>query len=261
MKEHYTYGDNDGAARRLALLANAYEPSSRRLLESLARVRRERAVDLGCGPGFTTELARQVLGAGETWGLDASERLVARARERWAACIFAVHDATTHPLPTGSVDVFYARYLLTHVASPASVLAACAAAAAPGCTLVLEEGCGLESDDALFTGYYGRVEAMHRHYGQDLYVGRRLPAIAAESGAGWRVERYERAPLVLDARVMAQLHALNVRTWGGDPYAVAAFDAGELASMTEALDAVADGWRSAPPVTCTMGQLVATWNG
>jgi hypothetical protein len=31
--------------------------------------------------------------------------------------------------------------------------------------------------------------------------------------------------------------ATNVRTWGHDPFAVAAFDASEIASMTEAGDA------------------------
>jgi SAM-dependent methyltransferase len=257
MKEHYTYGDNDSAANRLALLAHAYEPSSARLLGSLVPARRKRAVDLGCGPGFTTDLVRRVVGAAHASGLDASERLVAEARTRWKDCAFAVHDVTTAPLPARDVDVFYARYLLTHVARPAAVLAACGAAAAPGCVLVLEEGCGLESDDAVFVEYYARVQAMHRHYGQDLYVGRRLPAIATEAGAGWNIVRYEQVSIVLEARVMARLHAINVRTWSRDPFALAAFDAAEVAAMTEALDMVAAGVRGAPAVRCTMAQLVA----
>jgi hypothetical protein len=142
------------------------------------------------------------------------------------------------------------------VASRASVLVACAAAAAPESTLVLEEGCGLASSDSLFVDYYARVQTMHRHYGQDLYVGLRLPEIVAEA-KGWRVACYERTPIVLEARVMARLHAINVRTWSLDPFAASAFDPADIARMTEALDAVAAGMRDAPPVTCTMGQLIA----
>jgi trans-aconitate 2-methyltransferase len=257
MKDHYTYGDNDSAATRLALLARAYEPSSASLLEGLARGAHRRAVDLGCGPGFTTDLVRRALGLAQAWGLDASEKLVAEARRRWApACAFAAHDVTKAAYPVTGVDLFYARYLLTHLTSPVSVLIACAAAASPESTLVLEEGCGLASSDPLFVDYYARVQAMHRHYGQDLHVGLRLPEIVAEA-EGWSVVRYERTPIVLEARVMARLHAINVRTWSRDPFAASAFDPADIARMTEALDAVAAGARDAPPVTCTMGQLVA----
>jgi SAM-dependent methyltransferase len=257
MKDRYTYGDSDDAAARLALLASAYQPSSARLLESLRCAPGLSAVDLGCGPGFTTELVQRALAARQAWGLDSSERMVAQARARAPAlCAFAVHDVTASPMPAHGVGMFFARYLLTHVASPALVLKACAAAAAPGCVIALEENCALESNDALFSAYYARVQAMHVDYGQDLYVGLRLPSLVAESGAGWTLDRYERTTIVLDARVMARLHAINIRTWSHDPFAASTFDPAEIAEMTRAMDAVAAGARDAPPVTCTMGQAV-----
>jgi trans-aconitate 2-methyltransferase len=261
MKDRYTFGDNDRAADRLTLLARAFAPSSAHLLERVRPSRPPRVVDLGCGPGYTTALARRALGARETWGLDASERLVARARAEFGAgsthgdnLEFGVHDVTKSPLPVSGVDVFYARYLLTHLAEPRTVLDACAGAASGDSQLVLEDNCSLESKDPLFAAYYERVRTMHAHYGQDMFVGERLPEIAA--GTPWAVVGFERTRIDLDGRVMAQLHALNVRTWRSDPFATSAFDAAEIDAMAGALDDVASGVRSAPQVTCTMGQAV-----
>jgi SAM-dependent methyltransferase len=259
MKDRYTYGDNDGAAVRLSLLARAYEPSSERFLERVAEPPNARVVDLGCGLGHTTALVHRAFRARETWGLDSSDRLVAQARAQWnSAFVFAVHDVTTSPLPVADVDLFYARYLLTHVSSPRSVLRACATAARPGSRMILEEGCALESDDPLFADYYARVQSMHIHYGQDLYVGERVPVLASDTP--WMVESFQRTCIVLDAHVMAELHAINIRTWSRDSFALNAFDPVEIASMTRALDEVASGERPSSPVTCVMGQAVLVLN-
>jgi trans-aconitate 2-methyltransferase len=258
MNDHYTFGDNDHAAERLALLARAFEPSSKRLLESVTDVHGsppERALDLGCGPGFTTELVQQVVGAGQTWGVDASARLIERARSRAEPPIrYAVHDVTVAPFPIAGVGFAYARYLLNHIASPRSALVACAGAMRRGGLLVLEENCALESADALFINYYACVEVLQRHYGQDMYIGERLPTLA--EGTAFVVRRFERTRIPLDARTMARLHAMNVRTWARDPFAISTFDARELAAMARELDAVADGRRAALAVKCAMGQAV-----
>jgi trans-aconitate 2-methyltransferase len=258
MKDRYTFGDNDAAADRLMLLARAYEPSSARFLAGV-RVTPGRAVDLGAGPGYTTALVHGTLGMRESWGLDASERLVTRARGSFEALTFAVHDVCAAPYPIDEVDAFYARYLFTHIAAPSAVLEAAATAAAPGAAFAVEDNCALTSPDALFSDYYARVRAMHAHYGQDMFVGERLPAIA--DGTPWTLERFERTPIALDAKVMARLHAINVGNWRHDPFAQSAFAAADIDAMAAALQAVADGARPAPPVTCVMGQLVLRYAG
>ena len=104
MTNRYTFGDNPRAAYRLTLLASVFEPSSSDLLVRARGVDPSRALelalDLGCGPGHTTDLLRRALGATETWGIDASTSLVERARDRFApSCTFLVHDMTTVPFP------------------------------------------------------------------------------------------------------------------------------------------------------------------
>jgi len=255
MSQRYTFGDNDRAAARLTLLAQVYEPSTRALLESIGVRPVEAAVDLGCGPGYSTELLHAALGSRETWGIDRSERLVERARARRGPPLqFAVGDVTVAPMPGPRFNVAYGRHLLAHLASPRDVLVACAESARPGAKLILEETASLDSADPLFVGYYARVSALQRHYGQDTFVGARLDRFAADTP--WVVERFELTALEIAARSMARLHAENARTWGDDAYARIAFDAREMAAMIEGLDEVAAGVRGAPPVRCGLGQLV-----
>jgi trans-aconitate methyltransferase len=172
MTNRYTFGDNPRARDRLELLAVVFEPSSAKLLRRAALTEARRALDLGCGPGYTTDLLRRAVGAGETWGLDASRALIDRARSRFTPpCVFAVHDVTKSPFPVAPVDIAYARYVLTHLRDPGAALAAVAGAVRPGGYLVLEENCALRSEHALFADLYRCVEALQRHYGQDPYPG------------------------------------------------------------------------------------------
>jgi trans-aconitate 2-methyltransferase len=255
MTDRYTFGDNPRAAYRLTLLASVFEPSSTALLSRTRGLDPSRALDLGCGPGHTTDMLQRALGTAETYGIDASASLVDRARARFApSCVFLVHDMTTVPFPVPTVDVAYARYVLTHLRDPAAALAACSTAVRPGGLLVLEENCALFSEDPLFAKYYEHVERLQRHYGQDPYPGHRLVEFAEK--ASWTVRSFEPRRLSLDPHAMAELHTLNIRTWSHDPYALAAFDEAAIAEMTEALDAIAWGDAEAPEVTCIMGQAV-----
>jgi hypothetical protein len=143
---------------------------------------------------------------------------------------------------------------MTHLASPRALLDACALAADPRARLLIEDNCALLSDDALFQRYYEHVRTMHAHYGQDMFIGERLPAIA--TGSPWTIERFDRTPIPLDGRVMARLHAINIRTWRHDPFASAAFEPAAIDAMASELDAVASGARATTPVTCLMAQAL-----
>jgi trans-aconitate methyltransferase len=260
MTDRYTFGDNDLAAARLALLAEVYKPTTRQLLTEFAAVSVDVAVDLGCGPGHSTELLHATVGAGATWGLDASKRLIERARARVGASIgFAIHDVTTSPLPIGGIDLAYARHLLAHLADPRAVLTACASASRSGGRLVLEETAALDSSEPVFVEYYACVREMLRHYGQNMFIGSSLERLA--QATPWRVERFERISVPLDARTMATLHAMNVRTWSQDAFAASSFDARTMGAMTENLDAIASGDREVPPVAGVLGQAVLRLDG
>jgi trans-aconitate methyltransferase len=80
-KTNYTFGDGDEASLRLRNLANLYEPDTRSLFKRSEVDRPRLAIDLGCGPGWSTALIREVLNPQQTVGLDSFTRYLAEARE------------------------------------------------------------------------------------------------------------------------------------------------------------------------------------
>lgn len=256
-QQHYTFGDNDRAARRLHRLADAFEPSSRRLLAALPRRRRRLALDLGAGLGRTTWLVHDLVRAERTVGLETSPRFLALARQADVAkCLeFVEHDVTRAPFPTEPADLLYSRFLVTHLATPSAVLATWAAAAAPGAHLVCEETASLESAHPTFSRYYAIVAAMQAHYGQTLTIGRDLAGLVAQ--AGFRDVEAAIISFRLDAATMAELHAMNIATWNSDPFVSTTYAPDELAALELALSAIARGETPAPPVTCELAQVVA----
>jgi len=252
--EHYTFGDGATAADRLALLAAAFEPSSARLLRLLGYLRPRRAVDLGCGPGWSTRLVHALLAPGTTLGLEQSPEHVARAEATAPPGVsYRVHEVTEVPFPDEPPDFLYSRFLLTHLRDPESALAAWAEAAAGEAVLALEETADISCDHLAFARYYQLVGEMQAAYGQRLRIGTTL-SIPARSG--WKVELDLLAPLSLPAARMARLHALNIETWRNDAYARARFDVEELDALAVRLWGIARGEEAAPGVKVVMRQMI-----
>lgn len=74
----------------------------------------ERVLDVGCGSGATSlELAARVGASGSVLGLDISEPLLSRARDRVPPGVpvsFALGDAAKHALPEGTFDLLFSRF-------------------------------------------------------------------------------------------------------------------------------------------------------
>lgn len=259
-KEHYTFGDTELAATRLRLLARVFEPGSTRLLECLRSIGGDVALDLGCGPGHTTRLLAEHCAVTRVIGLDQSTKLLdAAAREYPGPRLsFAACDITQPPFPAPPAAALYARFLLTHLRDPSSVLRAWADVAQPGARLVLEETAFMTAEHPALSRYYALVEGMQKHYGQRMYVGRELTAIASGAAADWVVEHSEIAVSLLPAADMARLHLLNLGTWSQDPFARANYEDSELSTLSASLEQIASGAALSAPVSLGMGQLVLT---
>lgn len=255
----YTFGDTERASRRLRDLARVYEPESRALLRSVLELRDPQelriAVDLGCGPGWSTQLVRETLQPQRTIGLDSSQRYIAEARVNHPHLDFLQHDILHVPFPVDSADLLFCRFLLTHVRSPSSALDAWTHLAAPGGLLVIHETESLQATDPSLRRYYELVGEMQRHYGQELNVG----AMLDESFASvqWKVRRSERIVLQKSAREMAQLHLPNLRTWGSNEYASQAFDRHEIEELDRVLERIASGAEDAGTVQNAARQIIA----
>jgi SAM-dependent methyltransferase len=251
----YTFGDSDLAALRLRLLAEAYEAQSRAFLGRFCEQPPHSAIDLGCGPGYSTRLVQEVTRATSVTGIDASEDHLRRARaEAPPGIAYVQHDLRVTPFPIQGAEFVFERFLLTHFAEPQKALQSWAGLLRVGGKLLVQETSRLESDDPDLSRYYELVGALQRHYGQALDIGRELGVLAANGE--FEVLHFEERVVFQPAAVMARLHALNIVTWSRDPAAALLFDARELQELKGRLDEIASG-RPCAPVRAGLGELVA----
>jgi hypothetical protein len=145
--------------------------------------------------------------------------------------------------------------LLTHLRDPAAAVRAWSSAARPGARLLIQETAGLQSDDPTISRYYELVAALQSGYGQSLNIGAAMDRHVA--GQGWEILSNQPVVVEQEARTMARLHAMNIRTWSQDSMARRLFDPGEIVAVQAGLDEIASGQRIAPPVLNTFGQVVA----
>jgi SAM-dependent methyltransferase len=255
-QQKYTFGDNERAAARLELLARAFEPSLRAFVTRWAPPEVACAFDLGCGPGHTTRVLSELLD-GTVVGVELSPAHLLRARASAGGhpkIRFLEGDVVQGPAQTGSADVVYSRFLLTHLRGPAEVLSRWARALRRGGRLLVQETAQLASEHPALAAYYAHVGRLQAHYGQVLEVGRELESLVVCPELCTLHFRIE--PVELPAALMAELHSRNLATWREDPFARTAFDADELDRIAAGLEAVAAG-REPATVRMALGELVA----
>jgi len=99
------------------------KPVSDRLIIAAEPKPGEKVIDVGCGCGATTiDFARRVAPGGQVLGLDISEPMLARARERTPPnppARFVAADATVHDMAPGSADLVVSRFGVMFFADPA----------------------------------------------------------------------------------------------------------------------------------------------
>ena len=254
--DNYTFGDNARASARLRRVAALYEPETLDLLGRSGLRRPRVAVDLGCGPGWSTRLVRDALRPNQTVGLDASERYVAEARyNNEPELEFQVHDVARVSFPVPAPNVMFCRFLLTHLRRPGEVLTTWGTIAAPGAVLIVHETESLEADHPSLRRYYDLVGRLQQHYGQCLQVGSILEGCFGNTG--WRLVESRRTTVEKPASAMAEVHLANLRTWRQDPYASRAFDSNEIDLLEASLERIAWGQENAGAVVNVARQIIA----
>lgn len=111
------------------------------VLALLAPQQAERALDIGCGPGMTTQALAQAVGSnGSVVGVDIAEPMLAIARQRCGAspqATFALADVTALPYPDASFDIALATQVYEYVEDIDMALAELARVVRPGGRVLL----------------------------------------------------------------------------------------------------------------------------
>jgi SAM-dependent methyltransferase len=252
----YTFGDSDLAARRLELLAAIFAKTTRQFLLTRAGAAPEFAIDLGCGPGYTTELIRATVGPARMLGVDSSPAFVAMAAKRLADDHLRVMctDAVDLPLEVTDADLIFARLLLTHLRDPLAAIDVWRGRLSERGRLLLEEVDSIATEGPL-ADYLNLQREMLAANGHTLEIGPRLdeelrdhPGLRANG-----VVEFSPPPAAA-----ARMFAMNFETWRRRPEVTASRDAAELDALVRELERIATGAAESPPITWRMRQLVLT---
>jgi trans-aconitate 2-methyltransferase len=114
------------------------------LLAPLSNAIVARAVDLGCGPGNSTEVLKQRFPDAQVLGVDSSVEMVEAARQRLPDTSFEIEDIRTWDGKGGPFDLILANAVLQWVPDHAAVLPALVAALAPRGSLAVQMPDNLE---------------------------------------------------------------------------------------------------------------------
>jgi trans-aconitate 2-methyltransferase len=209
----YLFGDNETAAQRLKLLARVYQESTRAFLAKAGgSARFQLALDLGCGPGFTTHLIADTLKCDRVIGLDASAGFIELARANSGKRLsFLQHDITAIPFPSEPANLIFARFLLAHLRDAAAVVAKWATQLQARGLLLLEETEAIHTTHPVFARYLTIVEAMLAGHSKQLYAGRLLASLDLQGELNPMMNQLSSVPVRnSDA---ARMFVLNLRTW------------------------------------------------
>lgn len=252
----YLFKDTDLAARRLRVLAEVFGPASRAFLTDVALdLRPDVALDLGCGPGYTTRLLAEVTRSELAFGLDASEHFVALAMEHNSgeSISFACHDLTQIPFPTGTGDLLYCRMLLTHLQDPLTTLELWSTQVRPRGLLLLDEVEWIRTEHTLLQTYLGIVNAMLGQQANQLYIGPALDRHQAGAHLTRQVSRVYELPV--STRQAATMFALNIPAWKSQPFIQANYKPEMIEQLEQDLQELAEHATGTDEITWGMRQV------
>ena len=238
MSEHgYAFGDTEGAARRLRLVAEVFQPELRSFL-ARAPVRPGLAIDLGCGPGHTTRTVADALRPRRTVGLDTSDRFIEMARAvPMDGVEYLKHDVTNTPFPVGPADLMFCHFLLPHLPDPEAALGAWATQLRPAGLLLVDEVSDIRTTQPVLRRYLDMVETVVGAGGGRLYAGKAVERLDPIPGLDVISSRLVALPV--GSAQAAAMFRMNVAVWGAAPSARAILPAGSIAEVESELDELA----------------------
>jgi trans-aconitate 2-methyltransferase len=197
------------------------------------------AYDLGCGPGYTTDMVARVTEANRTVGLDSSANFVAAARARHGAAQpgghleFAAHDVLAIPFPAGPAGLIYCRLLLAHLAEPADVVRRWASQLADHGLVVVDEIEWIETSHPLLRAHLQLAELMVAASGARMCAGPLLAPLADDPDLRTLLSRITEVPVA--TATAAQLFGMNLAVAGDRPVTLGLCSASDLASLRSGL--------------------------
>lgn len=226
----YLFGDTDMAAQRLGFLTKVFASSTRAFLLETVKGKVELAIDLGCGPGYSTRFLADNIPCERISGLDNSEHFISLARRlETEKMSFHLHDVESIPFPVGPADLIYCRFLLTHLEKPQAVVEKWATQLLPKGLLLMEETEWIHTQNTVFETYAGIVEAILERGSRKLYVGPVLNDLNGTDTIRRQMSKV-RCLQVLNSHA-ATMFYMNIQTWKQHPFVRRNYSTSEISQL------------------------------
>lgn len=248
----YTFGTSPTAALRLEEIAEYFNPPAAGFIRQFTPKVPDIALDLGCGPGFTTSMLAEATGCPDTYGIDNSSEFLGMAQRRFSNCTFLEHDVTTIPYPV-TAEIMYSRFLLCHLRDPLCVVDACMSQLKPEGLCFIEEIDKIDTDVEVFRMYLSVAEGIVATQGASLFVGETL----AEAGYQWEVTCNEPVLLPVINRQAASWFYWNTQTiWKENLYVQDRLDPEESEAIAKELSQMKERSDSHSGITWKLRRIV-----
>lgn len=252
----YTFGDSALAAARLALLAEVFSEPTTGFLHELRELRPRVAVDLGCGPGFTTALVRDVLAPQRVVGIDSSAAFVREAAHRLGPSAELIcADVVDLPRSIDAAGLLFARLLLSHLSDPVSAIEHWLTRLAPDGAIALEEVESITTEEPVFEAYLGLQRQMLEANHQRLEVG---PVIEEAAQLRGSAVISHAVSLIPPTPMVARMFAMNFPSWRAQPVVLELASADELAEIDTGLTDLCNADRAGASITWQLSHVVIT---
>lgn len=210
----YTFGTDEAAARRLEEIARFFNPPAFEFISKAVDGPVDSAVDLGCGPGYTTDMLSSAIDCPDVYGLDTASAFLKMAAVRFPGCTFVEHDVRKTPFPVRA-EVMYVRFLLSHLRDVVDVVNRWTTQLTAHGRLVVDELEGVETELPVFQEYLAVNEGLVSSQGASLYVG----GLLADGGYDAEVVCNECVEIPVPNHTVATWFLTNTLTvWEEEPY-------------------------------------------
>lgn len=169
----YTFGHTFTAAQRLQQIAEFFNPLAYNFICDNRDKNYNRVVDLGCGPGYTTDMLAKATEAKEVVGIDISDYFIELARKAYPDYKFIKGDVANLNL-NEKYDLLYCRFLLSHLRGIHNLFNNWISLLNPGGIICIDELEDIFTDIPVFKRYLEVNSALVQSQGAELYIGKKL---------------------------------------------------------------------------------------
>ncbi len=231
----YLFGDTTTAQRRLDVLARAFQGPTHEFLSGFEPSGINLALDLGCGPGHTTQLIADLLPFNRVVGLDKSTQFIASASDSASPRVsFIQHDVTAFPFPVPAADLIFCRFLLPHLSNPAQAVVGWASQLSDRGLLLIEEVDWINTRHPVLESYLTALARVLDAQGAALYAGAQMPELI--NGAPLKMTSDVTRRLPVSNHDAATMFSMNIRSWGTTHPAISLYGSSFLQSLRNDLE-------------------------